>query len=98
MAKSDRGLSLVSFMIDLYYDRHGYGKDDRENLKTYVAKKLAACPHGDDKPFCSVCKIHCYDKVHRQKIKKVMKYAGPRMIFYAPGEAIRHLLENKRRK
>lgn len=93
MQKSDRGLDLVEFMIDLYYDRHKALDSEREDLKAYVAKKLAACPHGDDKPSCSSCKIHCYDKDHREMIKKVMKYSGPRMMFYAPGDALRHLLE-----
>lgn len=45
MQKSDRGLGLVEFMIDLYYDRHKALDGEREDLKAYVAKKLAACPH-----------------------------------------------------
>ena len=98
MIKSDRGLGLVEFMIDLYYDKHLAEDSERKPLKAYVAKKLANCPHGDAKPFCSSCKIHCYDDENRKRIKKVMKYAGPRMIFYAPVVALRHLLENKRRR
>lgn len=53
MIKSDRGLGLVEFMIDLYYDRHLEKDSERKPLKAYVAKKLANCPHGDAKPFCS---------------------------------------------
>lgn len=97
MKKTDRGLGVVEFMIDLYYDRHQAEEEERLDLKDYVAKKLALCPHGDDKPFCSSCKIHCYDKAHRAKIKKVMKYAGPRMIFYTPGQSLKHLIEKIRR-
>ena len=93
MKNSDRGLSLVDFMIDLYYKKHPAEDFEIKNLKTYVAKKLFLCPHGDEKPFCSSCKIHCYDDEHRKMIKKVMKYSGPRMIFFAPAEALRHLLE-----
>lgn len=93
MKKSDRGLGLVTFMINLYYDRHKKEEAEKADLIAYVGDKLKSCPHGDAKPFCSSCKIHCYDKDHRMKIKKVMKYSGPRMIFYAPGEALRHLLE-----
>ncbi|WP_311482159.1 nitrous oxide-stimulated promoter family protein [uncultured Anaerococcus sp.] len=97
MKKSDRGKGLVDFMIDLYYDRHKSEDIKKENLKAYVAKKLRACPHGDTKPFCSSCKIHCYDDDHRKMIKKVMRYSGPRMVFHAPIQALRHLLESKRR-
>ena len=93
MKRCDRGLGLVEFMIDLYYKKHPAEDSEIKNLKTYVAKKLSLCPHGDEKPFCSSCKIHCYDDEHRKMIKKVMKYSGPRMIFFAPAEALRHLLE-----
>lgn len=93
MKSSDRGLGLVEFMIDLYYKKHPAEDFEIKNLKTYVSKKLSLCPHGDEKPFCSSCKIHCYDDEHRKMIKKVMKYSGPRMIFFAPAEALRHLLE-----
>lgn len=93
MKKVDRGFSLVKFMIEKYYDKHRDELLEKEDLLAYVEKKLSLCPHGDDKPFCSSCKIHCYDETHRAKIKKVMKYMGPRMIFYAPKQSLKHFLE-----
>lgn len=96
MAKNDRGLATVNLMIDIYYDKHE--DDGKDELKSYVKKKLAACPHGDNKPFCSSCKIHCYDDIHRQKIRKVMKYSGPRMIFKRPKASLDHLVETIKSK
>lgn len=93
MKKSDRGLSLVGFMVEKYYDIHKDEHSEKEDLLAYVEKRLESCPHGDNKPFCSSCKIHCYDEIHRAKIKKVMKYMGPRMIFYTPLQSLRHFLE-----
>ena len=93
MKKDDRGFSLVRLMIDKYYEKHKDELCEKEDLLAYVEKRLILCPHGDDKPFCASCKIHCYDEIHRARIKKVMKYMGPRMIFYAPLQSIRHLLE-----
>lgn len=93
MKKDQRGLPIVSLMIEKYYDKHNDEICEKEDLLAYVEKKLELCPHGDDKPFCSSCKIHCYDDIHRARIKKVMRYMGPRMIFYAPLQSLRHFLE-----
>jgi hypothetical protein len=34
----------------------------------------------------------------KEKIREVMRFSGPRMIFYHPVMAIRHLVESKREK
>lgn len=96
--KGDRGLAIVWQMIDIYYKGNPSENYDKDKLKSYVKKRLEACPHGDDKPFCSTCKIHCYDKNHRKLIKKVMKYAGPRMIFLRPKALLAHKLAELRSK
>lgn len=94
--KNDKGLSLVELMIDIYYDKNKNQRLKREDLKAYVKERLRKCPHGDAKPSCSSCKIHCYDQTHRDQIRRVMRFSGPRMIFYAPGSAVRHFLESKK--
>ena len=51
--------------------------------------------------FCSACKVHCYSKEMQEKIREVMKYAGPRMLFVHPLLAIRHVhitLRNKKKQ
>ena len=58
----------------------------------YVQLKARNYPHGKVKPTCRHCAIHCYDMDHRARIREVMRYAGPRMIFRHPLLAIRHLL------
>jgi hypothetical protein len=34
----------------------------------------------------------------REKIRAVMRFSGPRMIFYHPVTAVRHLIETKKEK
>ncbi len=34
----------------------------------------------------------------REKIREIMRFSGPRMIFYYPIMAIRHVIENKKEK
>ena len=38
------------------------------------------------------CPVHCYRPEMREQIRKVMLWAGPRMIWYHPVDAIRHLI------
>ena len=46
----------------------------------------------ETKTFCSNCKVHCYKPEMRARIQEVMRYAGPRMIFYHPLLAILHTI------
>lgn len=91
---------VVNLMIDLYYKKKYKGKLENEylELKTYVNLRLNKCPFGDNKTFCSNCKIHCYNKEMQQKIKEVMRYSGPRMLMYHPVVAIKHLIESRKEK
>ncbi len=45
-----------------------------------------------EKTFCAHCKVHCYRPEMREKIRKVMRFSGPRMIIYAPKTALWHML------
>jgi hypothetical protein len=62
-------------------------------LKEYALFRLEKCPFKVNKQFCSFCKIHCYKPEYRQEIKKVMKYAGPRMLFSHPIFALSHVVQ-----
>lgn len=55
-------------------------------------------PLYETKTFCSNCKVHCYKPEMREKIRQVMRFAGPWMLLYHPGAAIRHMLETYKEK
>lgn len=91
-------LATVRFMIELYCrGKHKTKKgelcDECRELAEYVGYRRSLCPFGDDKPFCSNCRIHCYKPEMREKIKAVMRYSGPRMLFYDPKVALAHVFE-----
>jgi len=44
------------------------------------------------KTTCARCAVHCYNPEMRRGICAVMRYSGPRMFFYHPVMALRHLL------
>ena len=62
-------------------------------LAKYALFRLSKCPFKVNKKFCSFCKIHCYKPEMRERIKAVMKYSGPRMLFTHPIFAISHVVQ-----
>lgn len=48
-------------------------------LEYAVAKRLK-CPLEAEKPTCKHCRIHCYDKPHREKVREIMSYAGRKLM------------------
>lgn len=91
----------VDQMILLYCRKKHHSKElcpQCEELEDYCHYRLSLCPWGDKKPFCANCSIHCYNKEHRERIREVMRFSGPRMLFHHPVMAMRHLIETKREK
>ncbi len=62
-------------------------------LARYAALRLGRCPWGGAKPVCAKCAVHCYSPDMRRRIREVMRYAGPRMLFLHPVLGLRHLLD-----
>lgn len=101
--KRQKETEVVNLMITLYC--HGNHKTkghtlcpECSGLKQYANARVAHCPHMETKTFCSNCKTHCYKPDMREKIRTVMRYSGPRMLFYHPALAIRHVIESKKEK
>ena len=65
-------------------------------LLDYALRRLDSCRFGDGKPSCRKCPVHCYRADMRERIRTVMRWAGPRMIFRHPMAATRHLLRELR--
>lgn len=82
-------------MVALYC-RHKLGADempeDYKELCDYACRRLDHCRFGGDKPACKKCPVHCYAPKRREQMREVMRWTGPRMLFYSPVAAIRHLL------
>ena len=85
---------IVKMMINYYCKKHHSPKKtlciDCTKLEEYAFLKLNKCFYGENKPVCSECKIHCYSASMRKKIKSIMRYSGPRMIYIHPVAALKH--------
>jgi len=83
------------------YCRHHHGGaelcDDCSDLADYADRKLDRCPYGGEKPACANCPIHCYRPEPRERMREVMRFAGPRMLWRHPYLAIRHLLDERKK-
>lgn len=62
-----------------------------QELVDYSFGRIDRCPHMSTKTFCSACPTHCYRPDMRERVRKAMAYAGPRMLLYDPLGALRHL-------
>jgi hypothetical protein len=93
----DREKKTLEAMIRLYCsDRHDAGEalcEDCSALREYAMARLERCKFGADKPKCSACPVHCYKPAMREKIRLVMKYAGPRMMLKHPVMAVGHVMD-----
>lgn len=100
-SKREREKQLVSQMIALYCRKHHGGRKlcpDCAALDAYARQRSDQCPFMETKTFCSNCTVHCYKKEMREKIRKVMRFSGPRMIFSHPILAVRHVIETEKEK
>ncbi len=97
MNRMERESATVGKMIAMYC-RHHHGSrqglcDSCRMLLDYAVDRLRHCPDGEAKTSCRKCVRHCYAPAHRQRIREVMRYVGPRMIFHHPLAAIRHIVD-----
>ena len=101
-SKREREKKTVSLMIRLYCNKkHGTKKtlcSECQALRDYAMRRSDKCPFMETKTFCSNCKVHCYKKDMREKIREVMRFSGPRMILHHPVMAVRHVIESKKEK
>ncbi len=97
--KIQREQRVVNEMIFLYCRKNHKSKTypckECKELIEYAQDRSAHCPFIEKKTFCSNCRVHCYKPEMRDRIRIVMRYSGPRMIFYHPGMAMWHVITSR---
>lgn len=97
--RTRREMRTVRAMIGIYCrGRHGGGRElcgECSELWDYAVRRVDRCPLRDDKPTCLNCPIHCYQPAMREKIRSVMRYAGPRMAWRHPVLSLYHFLDGR---
>jgi hypothetical protein len=98
----DREHLTMTKMVGIYCSAHhaisGAGLCAAcQEFLDYAELRLLKCPYGEDKPTCANCPVHCYKPARREEARKIMRYAGPRMLFRHPILAIAHKLDGFRK-
>jgi len=95
----EREKATIKAMIGIYctdvHRRQHILCMDCSRLYEYAVQRLDKCPFGDTKPTCVNCLVHCYQPAMRERVKFVMRYAGPRMLLRHPILAIFHLIDGR---
>jgi len=94
MSKIEREKRTIELMIKIYCNKKHKNKELCEECKElleYAHKRLSFCKFGEEKTTCGKCPIHCYKKDMKEKVKKVMRFSGPRLLIYNPIELFRHM-------
>jgi len=98
-----REKKTIGIMVGIYCRHHhnspkGELCEECTDLVQYAAARIDGCKFLPDKPTCRNCPVHCYKKSSKEQIKKVMRYSGPRMMFYYPILTIIHYIDGYRDK
>ena len=97
MDRIERDKKTILKMVEVYCDEnHKLVQcpcSDCEELLLYSYNKLDMCRYGNDKPVCTKCETHCYQREMRARVREVMRYSGKKMLFRSPYLALRHLFD-----
>ena len=93
-SKREQEKRVVAQMIRIFCKKQHHQGDlcpDCREVLSYAMDRSDHCPFMESKTFCSSCKVHCYRPEMREKIRRVMRFSGPRMLLHHPVLAVWHV-------
>ncbi|MGA1826447.1 MAG: nitrous oxide-stimulated promoter family protein [bacterium] len=92
-----REKKTIEFMVKIFC----HGKHSPEDnvcpecysIMHYAKERIDSCILKEKKTTCAQCPVHCYKPTMRKKMKEVMRYAGPRMLYKHPFLTILHIFD-----
>jgi hypothetical protein len=96
-----REKKTIDAMVKLYCHKH-HGTDGElcqecSDLHDYAMLRLSKCPFQENKSTCGKCLVHCYKSDMKEKVAKVMRYSGPRMLLHHPVLALHHVFDGRKK-
>jgi len=96
-----REKKTIGYMTEIYCRGHHETKDELcvecQQFRDYAFMRLDKCPFQDKKSTCGKCLIHCYKPDMKLRVRKVMRYSGPRLLLSHPSLALYHALDSRRK-
>ena len=100
LRRLDREMKTIAVMIGMFCKAHhvpdGGLCSECRALRDHAQHRISKCPHERNKPSCAKCEIHCFRSEMRERMRTVMRYAGPRMLLRHPILALLHSLDSFR--
>lgn len=97
-----RERTTIAAMYRIYCRHHHGGRktlcSECQADLDYCLRRIDKCPYGEEKPTCKNCITHCYSPRMQERVRAVMRFAGPKMLWRHPWLALLHLLWDGRRK
>lgn len=62
----------------------------------YCFRRIDKCPYGENKPTCKNCVTHCYSAAMQERVRQIMRFAGPRMLARHPVLTLWHFWDDRR--
>ena len=97
----NRESNTVAAMIALYCSQNHTPNGlcpECASLLDYARRCLDKCPFQEGKTTCAKCPVHCFKPDMRERIREIMRYSGPRMIYKHPLMAIFHLIDGQKKE
>lgn len=99
--RTARESKTIAAMLQMYCCAHHQAEEgalcrDCTALLVYAHRRIARCVFGEAKPTCANCTVHCYKPAMRERVRQVMRWAGPRMLWRHPVLTVRHLIDGRR--
>jgi hypothetical protein len=95
-----RELATIRAMVRIHCrDKHAMPIglcSECQALMDYATRRVDRCVFGENKPTCANCKVHCYSADMRERVRVVMRYAGPKMLWRHPILLMAHLIDGHR--
>lgn len=101
-SRIDRERKTIKVMISIYCALHH--KPQKGSLcaecavvDSYARERIEKCPLTADKPTCLKCPVHCYKADMKERVRKIMRFSGPRMLIRHPVLTLFHVLDGLKR-
>jgi hypothetical protein len=96
-----REKKTIEAMVNIYckakHESHRELCSECTEFLAYAKMRLDKCPFQEKKSTCGKCLVHCYKPDMREKVKRIMRYSGPRMLLHHPVLALHHAWDGRKK-
>ena len=100
--RMQREAATIKVMVGIYCKHHHHLSvadcPECSTIQNYALDRLQYCPYQEGKTSCKNCPIHCYKPSMKDEVKRVMRFAGPRMALRHPILTIFHFIDDRRKE